>query len=161
MEPRQPEKLTRFLSQHKSNNQESTRLVYSRIRRASSVGENSAYERSLEGEKKQTCFDEKHRRYFAGINKVGKNLSRAITSPCIVCGGEHSFDHCSVLANNAFLRDHYIKFSSFIKRELNDRQTKTGSLPPTLTPAVIHALNASAETLVNDDKEADFQEGRD
>jgi hypothetical protein len=63
------------------------------------------------------------------------------------------------LQNNDYLRNHFIKFSHFLKRDLVDRRAKTGSLPPLLTPDSIHSLNAASPSPAADDPQ-DFVPGR-
>jgi hypothetical protein len=68
--------------------------------------------------------------YFHAINRLAKDTDSIKDRPCLVCSGAHLFDDCPVLKNNDFLKDHYIRFSSFLKKELINRQTKTNVLPP-------------------------------
>jgi hypothetical protein len=72
-----------------------------------------------------------------------------ITSPCLVCGGNHRFDDCAVSKNNEYLKNHHIKFCSFLKRVFASRLAMTGSLPPYLpdkqdrgSSASVHAIDA-------------------
>ena len=38
---------------------------------------------------------------------------------CLICGEQHTFDNCPVLNNAAFLRNHFIRFCQFLKRDQN------------------------------------------
>ena len=69
-------------------------------------------------------------KYCAFIYK----LQSTPTAPqCIVCGDYHSFDKCTILADNHFLRDHYIRFCQSLRREQTARATSfpgKAVLPP-------------------------------
>jgi hypothetical protein len=99
-------------------------------------------------------------RYFATVNKVAGNPQLARCNPCLVCGELHTFDNCPVLKNNDFLKGHYIKFLSFLKRDMEDRRKQTESLPPILTPDRIKALNLLTGSIPDDTQKQDFRQGR-
>jgi hypothetical protein len=46
--------------------------------------------------------------YSACISAIKNTPNFAAQQPCIVCGGSHRFDSCTVLGNTEFLRQHYI-----------------------------------------------------
>jgi hypothetical protein len=73
-------------------------------------------------------------RYCATVAKVTTHPGLARSLPCLVCGDSHSFDSCPVLQTNDFLKEHYIAFGSFLKRDTGIRQHRTGSVPPLLPP---------------------------
>jgi hypothetical protein len=73
-------------------------------------------------------LDQKYRSAVYAINQRPATSS----APCLVCGENHRFDSCPVLQNVEYLRDHYIKFCSFLKRDITSRQKMTRSLPPFL-----------------------------
>lgn len=89
--------------------------------------------------------DQKYRAAVYALNQRPASLS----SPCLVCGEGHRFDDCPVLKNIEYLKDHYIKFCSFLKRALTSRLSLTRSLPPFVPTAAspsTAAVNAVATT---------------
>jgi hypothetical protein len=52
---------------------------------------------------------ETDQKYRAAVYAFSQR-SAGITSPCLVCGGNHRFDDCAVLKNIEYLKDHNIKF---------------------------------------------------
>jgi hypothetical protein len=79
--------------------------------------------------------------YFHAINRLARDTDSMKDRTCLVCSGGHPFDDCPVLRNNDFLKDHYIRFSSFLKKELINRQTKTNVLPPIPTGDRVKKVN--------------------
>jgi hypothetical protein len=103
-----------------------------------------------------------HARYCATVAQVTTHPGLARSLPCLVCGDSHSFDSCPVLQNHDFLKEHYIAFVGFLKRDTGIRQHRTGSLPPLLAPPrprSVHAITAAADDVGVCD-ESDFHEGR-
>ena len=48
--------------------------------------------------------------YAASVNALQAHPEAATQNPCICCSGAHHFDNCPILANNKYLRGHYIFF---------------------------------------------------
>ncbi|MCE2995759.1 MAG: hypothetical protein LW863_09185 [Flammeovirgaceae bacterium] len=97
-------------------------------------------------------------RYFATINQVASNPRLATASPCIICGDTHTFENRPTLNNHDYLRNHFIKFSTFLRRDLADRKIKTGTIPPLLTPERLKSLKTPPLTTPAPEAR-DFQKG--
>lgn len=78
------------------------------------------------------CTPEDYYKYFAAINAIAKDHLKANATTCIICGGTHTFDGCPVLADSEFLRDHYIKFTTWLKRDILARKKKGHGVLPIL-----------------------------
>lgn len=120
-----------------------------------------------------------HYQYLAGLHALRAKPTAAATSPCIVCGGDHRFAECDVLKNNAFLRDHYIRYCQQLRREASARRVafnQSSSVPSTEGVAAIESIPAaepeeqpvsfvSSQSMDMDDDDdydeaSDFQRGR-
>ena len=51
------------------------------------------------------------------VRRIKDNPQDASIPKCVVCGEPHLFANCPVLNNAAWLRDHHIRFCSFVKRD--------------------------------------------
>jgi hypothetical protein len=95
-------------------------------------------------------LDQKYRTAVSALNQRPASAS----SPCLVCGKEHRFDDCPVLKDVDYLKDHYNKFCSFLKRTIASRKRLTQSAPPFLAgpsaehhvPRVVKAISYSEAT---------------
>jgi hypothetical protein len=67
---------------------------------------------------------ETDQKYRAAVYALSQRPA-GITSSYLVCGGNHRFDDCAVLTNIAYLKDHHIKFCSFLKRVIASRLAMT------------------------------------
>jgi hypothetical protein len=62
-----------------------------------------------------------HHRYVGALYQLTGCPVLAFNQQCLVCGGDHRFDGCPVLANTDFLRAHYIRSCQYFRREAQAR----------------------------------------
>ena len=97
--------------------------------------------------------------YICAINKaVYGNAFDVTKDPCLACGQSgHTFNDCPVLQNTEFLRKHYIRFCSFIKRMRRDCDKE---------PLPVNSLETTQESIPDDvtppdkDTDTDFHPGQ-
>jgi hypothetical protein len=102
--------------------------------------------------------------YVAGIFKISAEPANAKKSPCIVCGGEHRFEQCTVLLDTEFLRSHYIRYCQQIRREADARAKSFSGTQATIPinfvdECVVEDRDIEHEDEASDD-DMDFYIGR-
>ena len=55
--------------------------------------------------------------YSACVHRIKAEPTNTYIQPCIVCGGNHRFEACTVLNNTEFLKQHYIRYCQQIRRD--------------------------------------------
>ena len=82
--------------------------------------------------------------YAASILTVKANPIRN----CLICGEPHTFDDCPVLNDTAFIRNHFIRFCQFLKRDQhhsrNGETWKGGSRPTSRTSSRPSSRNSQS-----------------
>ena len=109
-----------------------------------------------------------HEHYTACIHQIRSSPSAATLPTCIACGGQHTFSNCTVLQNLPFLRDHYIRWCQYMRREQTARTSTNTPAPPLPSPPRpayrVNYLDAavSGDTTDDDsfDEATDFQLGQ-
>ena len=109
-----------------------------------------------------------HQHYSACIHQIRSSPSAATLPTCIACGGQHTFSNCTVLQNLPFLRDHYIRWCQYMRREQTARSSANTPAPPLPSPprqaSRVSYLDATmcGDTTDDDsfDEATDFQLGR-
>eukprot|EP00980_Cylindrotheca_fusiformis_P000503 scaffold121_cov92-Cylindrotheca_fusiformis.AAC.1 len=107
-------------------------------------------------------------KYCVSVNQIQTSPKSAESSRCIVCNGNHRFADCPVLANQDFLRAHYVRYCQQLRRDAAARAQALGpdSRVPTIKQsAPVHFVDSYDDDhgLVTDDEsdhEPDFQLGR-
>jgi hypothetical protein len=91
-----------------------------------------------------------HHRYVGALYQLTGQPVLAFHQQCLVCGGDHKFDDCPVLANTTFLRDHYIRSCQYFRREAQAlANTFSGTqrhLTPSTTPRPVHAVGITDDS---------------
>ena len=101
--------------------------------------------------------------YCASIHQINRQPGIATAPSCIVCGESHRFEDCAILNNVAFLKSHYIRFCSNLKRDEAARLQTHPAQRGVPTRSVATELLAPAALHNSDDEDydlVDFQTGR-
>ena len=86
-----------------------------------------------------------HSLYTRAIHAISKSPGDAFSGKCVVCQGTHRFVDCTILQNTDFLKEHYIRYCSFLNRELRAREQALGS-----TNHQLNFVSAASQPRKND-----------
>ena len=100
----------------------------------------------------QDLFD----KYVHAIQSMPDRPDSTFSGTCVVCGGSHNFDNCAVLRNKDFLRGHYIRFCTMLRKNaavLRNVESNTGH-----SVNMIDARENLFRAATKDDYDADADE---
>ena len=96
------------------------------------------------------------------VQRIEADRTQACNKPCVVCGKPHRFADCDVLKNVDFLKAHYIRHCSALRRETDARAKEfsgvAAKLPSHVKLNCIDAFETGENSETDDDE--DFQTGR-
>ena len=99
-------------------------------------------------------------RYVASVNHLRISPNGSDSTQCIICGGSHHFDGCSILNNTDFLHSHYIHFCQQLCRKASARQATFPGSATTIPTGLNAILTDTIDAWEGDDPEdQDFMMG--